>query len=119
MTATTDHENHDAAENTLPDSSPTERSLRLRLAPWLCALLSLVQSFGANLIIIPLNRLVEINLCREYYLQHDPSVLGPSGDIEESLCKEKSIQVKLAWIIGLISTLGLVCGQFSHLFSQF
>ncbi|OIW32557.1 hypothetical protein CONLIGDRAFT_668240 [Coniochaeta ligniaria NRRL 30616] len=41
--------------------------------------------------------------------EHDPSVIGPGGDVPEELCKENPIQQKLAFYLGLLELLAGVC----------
>ena len=83
---------------------------RLRMSPWICGVITLLVNLGHRLMNIPLNRLFEINLCREYWSHHDPSLVGSDGRTDELFCKEDPIQEKLAFYIGLITTLELICG---------
>lgn len=85
--------------------------LRFRLVPWVAGIITLLATLGHRLNNIPLNRLFELNICREYYWRHDPSMIEPGGDVAEERCKENDIQVQLAFIVGLISTLELICGM--------
>ncbi|KAI1080321.1 major facilitator superfamily transporter [Whalleya microplaca] len=73
----------------------------------LLALLLLV-NLATSLYQLPLNRLVERRICREYYSTHDPSVIDNNGNVEEELCKIDVIQQGLAWIIGVMETLWIV-----------
>ncbi|KAL7619770.1 hypothetical protein AAE478_010312 [Parahypoxylon ruwenzoriense] len=75
----------------------------------LLALLLLV-NLAQSLYQLPLNRVVERRLCREYYGTHDPSVVDPDGDgnVDEGLCKVDAVQQKLAWITGSMETLWIV-----------
>ncbi|KAI5925659.1 major facilitator superfamily domain-containing protein [Camillea tinctor] len=82
---------------------------RLAIAPIL-ALLLLVNLATGSLFQLPLNRLVEQVLCREYYGTHDPSV-DPSKGINEELCKVDEVQKGLAWIVGMMET-GWILGDF-------
>jgi hypothetical protein len=91
--------------------SPPHASLRWCLAPWMCGLLALFANFGSRLIIIPLNRMVELTICRDYYAHHNPDLIGPGSDVPELYCKEKPIQIKVAYLIGLITFLGLFIGM--------
>jgi hypothetical protein len=83
---------------------------RWRLVPWLVGAIQLLASLGHWLNNVPLNRLFELNLCRAHYLKHDPSFIEPGGNVDERFCKLDSIQEELAFYLGLISTLELVCG---------
>ena len=72
----------------------------------LLAVLSLVgcATMAVQLISLPLNRIIELGFCRNYYLSHDPSVIAPDGDVSEDLCKISPVQQKLAWLEGAIIT---------------
>jgi hypothetical protein len=90
-----------------PTRPPTQRA---RIGP-LITLLLLV-NLAASLYQLPVNRVVERRLCREYYLVHDPSVLDPDGFVREELCKNKpEVQEGLAWIQGFMETIWIVGGQ--------
>jgi hypothetical protein len=73
--------------------------------------LLLLVNLAASLYQLPLNRVVERRLCREYYLEHDPSVIGPDGDVGEDLCKVNEVQEHLAWIQGVMDTAWIVGGE--------
>jgi hypothetical protein len=79
----------------------------------LLALLLLAASatMAVQLINVPLNRIIELAFCRNYYLQHDPSVITPDGDVSEDLCKINPVQQKLAWLEGAIITTMNICGN--------
>jgi hypothetical protein len=64
-----------------------------------------------RLIIPPLNRLLEANICRVYYREHDPSVIDGNDQVPEYMCKVNSVQIQLALLLGAIQTIGLVCGK--------
>ena len=76
----------------------------------LLALLLLV-NLSASLYQLPLNRVVESRLCHEYYGQHDPSVIGSDGNIDEELCKIDSVQAGLGRIQGFMDTEWIVGGE--------
>jgi hypothetical protein len=42
--------------------------------------------------------LIEQALCRNYYVQHDPDVLGPDGRVPESMCKTEQLQLEVAFV---------------------
>ena len=73
-------------------------------------LLSII-SLAIRLLNLPLNRVIELRYCKEYYQQHDPSVIGPDGSVPEEFCKIKEVQKKLAWLEGVIQTSMIVCGE--------
>ncbi|KAI0096457.1 major facilitator superfamily domain-containing protein [Nemania sp. FL0031] len=82
---------------------------RLRLVPWLVGVIQLLVTLGHWMNNVPLSRLLELNLCRAYYLDHDPSFIDTDGNVEERFCKLDGIQQSLAFYLGLISTLELIC----------
>lgn len=73
--------------------------------------LLLLVNLSASLYQLPLNRVVERRLCHEYYSEHDPSVIGPDGSIEEKLCKADPIQAGLGRIQGFMDTTWIVGGE--------
>ncbi|KAI0127581.1 major facilitator superfamily transporter [Xylariales sp. AK1849] len=73
----------------------------------LLALLLLV-NLSTSLYQLPLNRVIERRLCREYYAEHDPSQIGHDGSIVEDQCKVDEIQKGLAWILGAMETAWIV-----------
>lgn len=73
--------------------------------------LLLLVNLSASLYQLPLNRVVERRLCQEYYSQHDPSVIGPGGNIDEKLCKADPIQAGLGRIQGVMDTTWIVGGE--------
>ncbi|KAH7152836.1 major facilitator superfamily domain-containing protein [Dactylonectria macrodidyma] len=54
---------------------------------------------------LPLNRVIERRLCREYYASTDPRVIGPDGSVSEDLCKIDAVQTSLGWIQGVMDTI--------------
>ncbi|KAI1283337.1 major facilitator superfamily domain-containing protein [Xylaria sp. FL0933] len=90
-------------------SSRPRSDWRLGLVPWLVGAIQLLATLGHWLNNVPLTRLLELNLCRAYYLAHDPSFVDPDGNVEERFCKLDSVQESLAFYLGLLSTLELVC----------
>lgn len=76
----------------------------------LIVLLILVH-LSAVLYTLPLNRVIELRLCREYYELQDPSVIGGNGSIPEKLCKIDEVQRRLAWLQGIMETTLVVCGM--------
>lgn len=77
------------------------------------ALLSLLLlvNLAASLYQLPLNRVIERRLCREYYVEHDPAAIQPDGSIKEELCKIDAVQQGLGWIQGTMDTLWVVGGM--------
>ena len=60
---------------------------------------------------LPVNRVIERRLCREYYAIQDPPVLDPSREIPERMCKVDKVQQDLAWIQGAMETAWILGGQ--------
>lgn len=78
---------------------------------WTLLLLLILTNMAMSLYNLPLNRVIELRLCREYYFQRDPSVIGPGGSIPEELCKLNQVQQQLAWLQGIMETTVIVCGE--------
>ena len=78
----------------------------------LIALLSIVilLSTASRLINLPLNRIMELRLCQDFYDVHDPSQIAPDGSVPEALCKLDAIQQKLGWLQGALETAMIVVG---------
>lgn len=101
------------------DDSPDEEALNSLSRPRkparsaIAALLGvlLLVNLAASLYQLPLNRVVEGRLCREFYEQHDPSRLGPDGDANEELCKVDVVQQGLGRIQGAMETVWIVGGK--------
>ncbi|RYP15954.1 hypothetical protein DL765_005394 [Monosporascus sp. GIB2] len=77
-------------------------------AVWPLLVLLLAVQLAWSLYQLPLNRVVERRLCREYYGAHDPTVIGPDGSVDEELCKNDEIQQRLAWVLGAMETAWIV-----------
>jgi hypothetical protein len=80
---------------------------------WTLLILLALQNMAVKLMNLPLNRVIELRYCQQYYFRHDPTQIGPGGSIAERLCKLDSIQQKLAWMQGMIETFHIVCGMFA------
>ena len=93
------------------DSSKRIHARQLRWAPWTCIVISLLNNLGLRLIQVPLLRILELGLCRRYYSIHDPSVIDSNGNVDEHLCKIDSVQEGVAYIIGLLGTITMICGR--------
>jgi hypothetical protein len=90
-------------------STFTPRKFILMLSTVL-ALLAM-QLMAVRLMSLPLNRVIELRYCQEYYQTHDPSVIDSHGNIPEKLCKLDSIQQQLAWMQGALDILHALCGK--------
>ncbi|KAI0880476.1 major facilitator superfamily transporter [Annulohypoxylon maeteangense] len=88
--------------------SETRRRPRPKLAIAPLLGLILLVNLSASLYQLPLNRIIERRLCRDYYKIHDPSVIDNDGDINETLCKIDDVQKSLAWVVGIMETLWIV-----------
>lgn len=75
--------------------------------------LSFIANLGDSLVDTPEVRLLEMAICRDYYLEHDPSVIGPlpRSYVDERLCKLNEIQVDLAYMRAVKSLLMTVPGE--------
>ncbi|OTB13863.1 hypothetical protein K445DRAFT_384818 [Daldinia sp. EC12] len=78
------------------------------MAPQHCSNTVIVFNLGTTLYQLPLNRVIENRLCREYYIIHDPSIIDDDGSINEKHCKRDAIQQSLAWTTGTMETLWIV-----------
>ncbi|KAF2094187.1 MFS general substrate transporter [Rhizodiscina lignyota] len=76
-----------------------------------CALIAVIacQTMALRVMTLPLSRVIESRYCREYYREHDPSVISHDGTVPEELCKLNSVQQQLAWLQGSIETLHVLC----------
>jgi len=68
------------------------------------------QALAVNLMSLPLNRVIELRYCQDFYMEHSPSNGPVDGNVPEHMCKLDSIQQKLAWLQGMIETLHVICG---------
>ncbi|CAM1501387.1 Fc.00g105490.m01.CDS01 [Cosmosporella sp. VM-42] len=66
--------------------------------------LLLLVNLAMSLHQLPLNRVIERRLCREYYTATDPSVIQPDGSVDERLCKIDAVQKSLGSILGVTET---------------
>lgn len=71
----------------------------------------LMTLLSVRLMALPLNRLLELRYCLEYYQAHDPARIPSDGDIPESDCKVEHVQQRLGWIMGAFDTTMQTCGQ--------
>lgn len=76
-----------------------------------CLMFVVSTNFATRIATPPLYRLVELTICRAYYQTNNPSVIGRTGDVEEELCKLNVIQEKLAYLMGVVETIRIVCGK--------
>ncbi|MCJ1309861.1 hypothetical protein MMC25_003522 [Agyrium rufum] len=81
---------------------PTASSLHNRVVIIL-VLLVIAIDLPAYFQSVPRVRLLEGIYCKNYYLEHDPSVIGPGGMVPEAYCKLNSIQKELALLRGWLT----------------
>ena len=73
-------------------------------------LFAVLINLAIRLLNLPLNRIIELRYCVDYYLEHDPSLINSNGEVDELLCKVDEVQQKLAWLEGFIGTSIVLCG---------
>lgn len=98
----------DEAERLLPSNQQCGSANTNRLALSVCFAIVFSGTLLGSLMATPVLRLFESCVCRAYYLQHDPTILEPAGDVREELCKKSDIQIEVAMInssIGFITSL--------------
>jgi hypothetical protein len=78
---------------------------------WPLLLLLALVYLSSVLYTLPLNRVVELRLCQEYYERLDPSRIQRDGTIPEKLCKVDEVQQQLAWLQGIMETTLIICGK--------
>lgn len=89
---------------------PVQGTVSKRALGTLLGLVLLV-NLSMSLYQLPLNRVIERRLCREYYAAADPTVFDPHGEVSEDLCKIDAVQSELAWIQGAMETAWIVGGR--------
>ncbi|KAI0596519.1 major facilitator superfamily domain-containing protein [Biscogniauxia sp. FL1348] len=118
-----DHQDRDQDQD--PGSSPADgihvhvpRAHKGSVVVNVLCLIILVATSATGFIAIPFTRLAEDVLCRRYYgveqqQQGGPGVgigAGAANPIDEGLCKENSIQSRLAFVMAIHSALEAVAG---------
>lgn len=79
--------------------------------------LLLLGNFSYFLLEVPMVRLIERGVCREYHASHPGATSRSLGDIDESLCKLAPIQNVLASIMGWKISFDAVPGMTTPLLS--
>lgn len=92
-------------------SKVSSESNRARFTMCILLLLLGLQIMAVRIVSLPLNRIIELRYCQEYYTQHDPSKIELGGNIPEELCKIDIVQQRLAWMHGSMDILHILCGQ--------
>ncbi|KAI1332199.1 hypothetical protein F5Y16DRAFT_169506 [Xylariaceae sp. FL0255] len=77
--------------------SPTGRRPSSLSAIWLVISLLCIINLTSGITNIPVNRLLEQRLCKQYY--------DSDHDVDEERCKVDEIQQQMAWIMGALETL--------------
>ncbi|KAF2476451.1 uncharacterized protein BDR25DRAFT_277581 [Lindgomyces ingoldianus] len=96
--------------SSLCSRSPSPTHIRIKSSSlWPLLLLLILVNMANSLYILPLNRVVEMRLCREHYARYDPSLLQPDGSVPEKMCKVDEVQKQLAWLQGIMETTFVVC----------
>lgn len=67
------------------------------------ALMLFAMTLSAMVLIIPLARLVEDDLCRRHY--------GTSAPVDEERCKVDEVQMRLAWLGGCATVINAITGR--------
>ena len=86
---------------------------------WSCATLLVVISLSQTLCKTPLLRIIELNICRSYYQNHNRNLINPDGFVQEKWCKIIPVQQELATVNGFYNFFATLIGQFSSLIILF
>lgn len=82
-------------------------SLKDHLDKWwtvyICAIFIIVVDVPSFMSEGPRLRMLELAVCRNFYADHDPSVIDDNGNVIESLCKTPDIQSSLAKMRGILA----------------
>ena len=103
---------HTSSPPDVPPGPGGEESPLFRRTITLLLLLCLFVDTGGSLLDTPEVRLFEMAVCRDYYREHDPSVIGPPplSYVDEKLCKLDRIQIDLAYLRAVKGLLATVPG---------
>lgn len=91
----------------LEDTSWTRDGIRTAI---LATVFLVLFAFADLLKYISTIRLIELGVCREHYLENDPSFVDGNGNVPEYLCKSPEIQQDLAHLRGYLSALESIVG---------
>lgn len=81
------------------------------LNAFVCDAIILILNLAFYSLVAPTARAIELSVCRDYFLIHQPSKIGPAGSVEEKFCKADSIQQRLAWLLALNGILRFAIGN--------
>jgi hypothetical protein len=78
---------------------------------YVCLMLRLGETLNIAFSTTPLLRLLESNVCRNYYRHHDSSAIALDGNVPEDQCKVVEIQGRISDLNGTASILTLLPGM--------
>lgn len=73
-------------------------SRKARVALTGCFLIIFANAWLATLMSTPVLRLFEASACRDYYIEHDPSMVNPDGNLAEKFCKVAAVQGEVIFL---------------------
>ena len=79
-----------------------------RRTVYACLVLRAADSLGYALMSTPLLQLLESDVCRNYYREHNDSIVPRDGYISDRLCKAAPVQSDISYINGTNSILTLL-----------
>ena len=71
---------------------------RAQIALTGCFLVIFANAWLATLMSSPVLRVFEASACRDYYLEHDPSMVNPDGNVTEKFCKIAAVQEEVIFL---------------------
>lgn len=71
---------------------------KARVALTGCFLVIFANAWLATLMSTPVLRLFEASACRDYYIDHDPSMVNPNGNVAEKFCKIAAVQGEVIFL---------------------
>jgi hypothetical protein len=86
-----------------------------RRVMYACLALRAAEALGYALMSTPLLQLLESNVCRNYYREHNDSIVALDGSISDRLCKAAEVQSDISYLNGTNSILSLLPGMLTHL----
>lgn len=92
-------------------SRPTQMAIQWpenRRTVYAVLVLRIADSLGYALMSTPLLQLLESDVCRNYYREHDGNTVPVDGDVSDLLCKAASVQSDISYINGTNSILTLL-----------
>lgn len=73
-------------------------STKARVALTGCFLVIFANAWLATLMSTPVLRLFEASACRDYYIEHDPSMINQDGNVAEKFCKIAAVQGEVIFL---------------------